>query len=77
MTSKQIDKRVEQLNRFMEAQYGRRGATYTVSEIQHMLKMSRSAVYRLVENAPFDVLRIDRRIRIPKESFDTWHERIR
>ena len=46
--------------------------TYTVADIQKILRISRTAAYTLVNNPPFDVIRIGQAIRIVRRSFDTW-----
>ena len=52
---------------------------YTVSEIQELLGIGRSAAYEYIkkvekENKPFRVIKIGNTYRIPKESFDKWLE---
>lgn len=51
--------------------------TYDSKDIQRLLKMKRSKVYKflavVMENQkPFRVMKIGRDYRIPKESFDKW-----
>ena len=53
-----------------EADIGKR--TYTVEEIQEILKISRPTAYALVRRNVFRSIRIGGKIRISKRSFDTW-----
>ena len=47
---------------------------YTVKEIARMLAISQRAAYNLCNsNTEFRVLRVGGSIRIPKDSFDAWH----
>lgn len=46
--------------------------TYTPSEIQTILGISRTAVYQWIQKPPFTIVRIGRSIRVPKASFDKW-----
>jgi len=45
---------------------------YTVKEIQEMLKISRTAAYKLINSHQFPVIRIGRSVRIPVEGFQHW-----
>lgn len=45
---------------------------YTVREIQQILSISKNAVYSLIANAPFKVIKIGQTYRINKDSFDKW-----
>lgn len=45
---------------------------YTVKEIQNILSIGKNAVYALISDAPFRVIKIGKTYRIPKESFDKW-----
>lgn len=46
--------------------------TYTVSEIQEILSISRPTAYELVKKGHFRVIRVGGHIRISKKSFDEW-----
>lgn len=46
--------------------------TYTPKELQALLGISRTAVYKLINDPPFPVLRIGKAIRIPKEGVESW-----
>lgn len=45
---------------------------YTVKDIQEMLKISRTAAYKLINSNQFPVVRIGRSVRVPKEGFNQW-----
>ena len=45
---------------------------YTVHEIHKILGIGINQAYELVKDAPFPVLRIRNKIRIPKEPFEQW-----
>ena len=49
-----------------------RKRTYTVEEIQGILKISRPTAYALVKRNEFHSIRIGGKIWISKRSFDTW-----
>ena len=46
--------------------------TYTVEEIQGILKISRPTAYALVRRNVFRSIRIGGKIRVSKRSFDAW-----
>lgn len=46
--------------------------TYTVREIQEILKISRAMSYELVNSGAFPIIRIGRTIRIPVKTFNKW-----
>ena len=46
--------------------------TYTVKEIQKILKISSPTAYKLVKSGAFKAIKFDNTIRISKESFDKW-----
>ena len=46
--------------------------TYTVDEIQDILSISQPTAYALIKQNVFHSIRIGRRIRISKPSFDAW-----
>ena len=48
--------------------------TYTVNEIARILGVSRTRVYRLVQEDLFKSVRIGNAIRISERSFDEWLE---
>lgn len=77
MTDRELDKMIAKLNVTIVDQYRERRSVYTVEDIQGILGLSRSAAYRLVASAPFRVVRLNRRIRIPKKSFDVWLEGVK
>ncbi len=74
MTDRELDMMIAKLNVTIEEQYRERKSVYTVEDIQGILGLSRSAAYRLAATAPFRVIRINRKIRVPKKSFDVWLE---
>lgn len=45
---------------------------YTVQELHRILGIGINQAYDLVRNAPFPVIKIRNKIRIPKEPFDNW-----
>lgn len=50
---------------------------YSVSDIQRILKLSRNAAYKFVQECyqnqkPFRVIKIGREYKIPVKSFDNW-----
>ena len=45
---------------------------YTVDDIQHILKVSKTSVYRLLRSKCFHYVRIGGVYRISKKSFDNW-----
>lgn len=47
---------------------------YTIGELQRILKVSRTSVYRLVKNQQFHSVRIGGHYRISKKSFDDWFD---
>lgn len=49
--------------------------TYTVKEIQAILKVSLPTAYRIAESGKFSCVRVGGRIRISKRSFDEWLDR--
>lgn len=46
--------------------------TYTVDEIQDILGISQPTAYSLIKKNYFRSIRIGRRIRVSKVSFDAW-----
>lgn len=46
--------------------------TYTVSEIQDILGISRNTAYNLIQQKVFKSIRLGSHIRISKKSFDSW-----
>lgn len=46
--------------------------TYTVDEIQDILGVSRPTTYNLIASGVFKSVRVGRRIRVSKKSFDEW-----
>lgn len=72
-----FEERVEALNSYVPAfpdcsNYDKR--TYTVSEIQDILEVSRTVAYNLVHQNLFRSVRVGGNIRIVKKSFDEWLE---
>ena len=49
-------------------------STYTVDEIQDILKIGRSSAYNLIKQKVFPFVRIGRAIRIPVKPFHDWLE---
>lgn len=45
---------------------------YTVDDIQHILKVSRTTVYELLKNKKFHSVRVGGQYRISKKSFENW-----
>lgn len=45
---------------------------YTVKEIQRILGISKSTVYRLVSSNTFHCVKVGGHYRIPKKSFEEW-----
>lgn len=45
---------------------------YTVDEIQDILNVSRTTVYRLIKSGVFHSVRVGGQHRISKKSFDAW-----
>lgn len=50
--------------------------TYTVSEITSILNIGRTSAYKLVNKGYFHVVRIGNSIRISKNSFDMWLDKL-
>ena len=46
--------------------------TYTVSEIQDILGISRPTAYNIIASGVFSSVRVGRHIRVSKKSFDAW-----
>ena len=46
--------------------------TYTVLEIAHLLRISKSKAYDLCNQNLFRIIRIGRSVRVSKMSFDVW-----
>ncbi|MEN6636805.1 MAG: helix-turn-helix domain-containing protein [Clostridiaceae bacterium] len=46
--------------------------TYTVTDIQKILRISRSSIYLMMKEPPFPIIRIGKSIRVVKEVFDNW-----
>lgn len=49
----------------------------SISEFQQMLGISRSTVYRLMEQGEVGRVRIGRAVRIPRDDVDTYLQRLR
>lgn len=49
---------------------------YTVSDIQHILKIGRRKAYQLVNQSDFPKFRIGHDIRIPKSAFEDFMKHI-
>lgn len=45
---------------------------YTVDDIQHILKVSRTTVYELLKSKKFNSVRVGGQYRISKKSFENW-----
>lgn len=45
---------------------------YTVDDIQHILKVSRTTVYELLKSKEFHSVRVGGQYRISKKSFEKW-----
>lgn len=45
---------------------------YTVDDIQHILKVSKTTVYELLKSKKFHSVRVGGQYRISKKSFDNW-----
>lgn len=54
----------------MEHQMGKR--TYSVSDIQGILDISRSTAYALIKRGTFKSQKVGKQIRVSKKSFDAW-----
>lgn len=54
----------------MEHQMGKR--TYSVSDIQGILDISRSTAYALIKRGAFKSQKVGKQIRVSKKSFDAW-----
>lgn len=46
--------------------------TYTVDEIQDILGIGRASTYRLIARNVFHSVRIGKKIRVSRKSFDEW-----
>lgn len=57
-------------NTFIPAETNNRA--YTVDDLQHILKVSKTSVYRLLRSKSFHYVRIGGQYRISKKSFDNW-----
>ena len=47
-------------------------SVYTVKDVQEILKISRTAAYKLINSNQFPVIRIGRSVRIPIDGFNRW-----
>ena len=47
---------------------------YTVDDIQHILKVSKTTVYRLLRSKQFHYVRVGGQYRISKKSFENWFD---
>ena len=71
-----FEEKIEELNRQHETMKvetvddGKR--TYTVSEIQDILGISRPTTYNIIASGVFKSVRVGSRIRVSKKSFDEW-----
>lgn len=45
---------------------------YTVEEIAHILRISRTSAYELMKSGEFVVKRVGNTIRVSRPSFDAW-----
>lgn len=45
---------------------------YTMEEVAEQLGIGRTSAYRLAEQGVFPVLRLGRRLVVPKAKFDSW-----
>lgn len=50
--------------------------TYTVAEIADMLGIGRTSAYNLVKENHFKVVKIGASIRVSKQSFDDWLDKL-
>lgn len=48
--------------------------TYTVSEIQEILRISKPTAYALIKSGAFSYIKFKNTLRISKDSFDRWLE---
>ncbi len=48
--------------------------TYTVGEIQQILRISKPTTYALIKSGVFSSIKFKNTIRISKDSFDRWLE---
>ncbi|GKU80151.1 helix-turn-helix domain-containing protein [Paenibacillus sp. L3-i20] len=46
--------------------------TYEVSDIQRKLGIGINQAYKLAHSGEFHIVRIGKKIKIPRESFDNW-----
>lgn len=71
-----FEERIEALNKqhekWNEENHDDGKRTYTVSEIQDILGISRPTAYNIIASGVFKSVRVGRRIRISKRSFDEW-----
>ncbi len=51
---------------------GQEKRTYTVSEIQDIMCISRPFAYKLCKSGLFPIVKIGNQIRISKKAFDAW-----
>ena len=71
-----FEEKIEELNKNIKMmseepeEAGKR--TYTVSEIQDILGISKVTAYNLVQQGEFKSIRVGSHIRISKKSFDAW-----
>lgn len=47
-------------------------AVYTAMEIKNILGIGKNEAYRLIHSGEFKVLKLGRKILVPKESFHNW-----
>ena len=49
---------------------------YTIQDVAQMLGISRSFVYQMIKEDKIPVVRLGRRVIIPKLKFDKWFEQL-
>lgn len=53
-----------------------RKGSYSIKEIQQILRISRPTIYKLMEQNLFEVVKVKGSVRIVKSSFDAWLDQI-
>ena len=49
-----------------------RKGSYSIAEVQQILRISRPTIYVLIRQKVFDVVKVRGSVRIVKSSFDAW-----
>lgn len=62
-----FDERIKALN-----SVDKRKMSYSIEEVQAILRVSRQVIYRLIKEEKFKAIKVENKYRIIKASFDEW-----